>query len=1594
MRKNHYRNKYVSSFILLFCFLLVLPLSAADMKDYCIIPPYVKRDVKPNILIIMDNSYIMGEAAYNEPYDASKTYAGLYQSGLMYTYNTTFKPDPAGIYSGNLLNWATTSKYDLLQSILVGGKSVSRQTNVNTLLSMSNTWEKTLTYRDSLGRSRVCKFVVSNANLEIKDDKAGSCGYLDAPPYPLIASNEGDMRYAINEPENKQRDSVVSKNILAYVMKFSSDILSSLMNFLIPEAEAANLKLPSGNTPAGTECTPYSAIISASGGTEIGYTWSITTGSLPAGLSMAPTGTPSTTISGTPTVSSGTYNFTVQVCDSAGCINRHMASKDYSITINDATVSITTSSPMPDGTFGSWYRSPVRAGGVCTSSTTWIRTAGTLPTGLSLCACTSGTDCTDICGTPSAAGTYNFTLQVTDSKSNTAAKAFSLTINPSAASFQIVTASPLTDATEGVPYLVDISTSGSTCGACCSCPATYTWSITAGSLPAGLSFNTGGPCVDGDHVYITGTPTNTGTFNFTVQVTDCNGNTATKAFSLTVSSAPVEIRTTGNLSVKVCAGDYSVNCENPDSTAPYEEPCSKNYTDKCVLKTGIVDQFWPQARFGIEDFNKVSGKAIPDISNCIEGDPGAEPDSDFMTAIENAIPIDPVTTLVNGAYTAIDYYANDTSSNCDPFRNSEACQRNFILMISSGVGADNPPVPSGGTPNVFSVAEPCNNANYANLTKNSCYGQYNDLRASLAGKQNVNTYIVNTMGTAASLSEIQGYCIASDEPSTTGDIMCQAAKVGGGEYYQVTDPAKLRETLIQAFQDILKRAASGTAASVLASGEGQGANLVQAVFYPRTQKIELGGIFDTEIMWIGRLTNLWYYVDPFFRNSSMREDTVKESPQRKLNLINDNIVQTYFDYIAEQTKARRWIDSDGDGDSDSSTTTVTLENIGSLWEAGLELWKRDLNTDPRTIYTVGSNILGSPTLIGFNIGNASLLKTNLQASNEDDAQAIIKYIHGEDNPQVGTTTYSFRRRTVGLKIDGVVQPSRVWKLGDILNSTPKIASWIQLNTYEQIYGDTSYKKYLETTGYKNRGMVFTGGNDGMLHAFKLGKLELPGREGNKCGFGNKDKACLYNDSSVPLGHEMWAFIPKNALPYLKYMAEDSYCHIFTVDLTPYIFDASIGAGADDISNEDKPTEEDKLTWRTIIIGGMRFGGASKNYDAACTDCVKTPLDGVGYSSYFALDITDNLSNPASEPKLLWEFSDPGLGFATTGPAIVRVGERTKNGKWFVVIGSGPTGPIDTTEQQFLGHSDQNLKIFIFDLKQGPTAGNKWVLDTGIQKAFAGSMLNATHDSNLDYQDDVVYIPYVKDDGSNTWTKGGVGRLVTKDDPNPSNWAWSKVIDNIGPVTSAVVRLQKEKKKLWLYFGSGRYYFERFNFIDDQEGQQHLFGMTEPCFQNGAFNWGCSESRSMGDLSTCDLTTTKGVENDKGWFINLDGYIPYSVYGAERVITDPLSSLTGLVYFTSYKPYIDECAYGGVSHIWSVKYDTCAAPGSLLKGTALLQVSTGSIEQVNLSKAFPDDDTHKKGRRTSELIGVPPVSQGLSLMTTPPPVNRVIHMKER
>ena len=117
------------------------------------------------------------------------------------------------------------------------------------------------------------------------------------------------------------------------------------------------------------------------------------------------------------------------------------------------------------------------------------------------------------------------------------------------------------------------------------------------------------------------------------------------------------------------------------------------------------------------------------------------------------------------------------------------------------------------------------------------------------------------------------------------------------------------------------------------------------------------------------------------------------------------------------------------------------------------------------------------------------------------------------------------------------------------------------------------------------------------------------------------------------------------------------------------------------------------------------------------------------------------------------------------------------------------------------------------------------------------------------------------------------------------------------------------------------------------------------------------------------------------------------FGAERVITEPVAMPNGAVFFTSFMPSTDICNYGGKSYMWGMRYDTGGtASTNQLKGKALVQVSTGAFEEVDLSIAL----TAELGRKMADpMIGKPP--------TDPPPIvsasgnkplKRILHIQEK
>lgn len=194
------------------------------------------------------------------------------------------------------------------------------------------------------------------------------------------------------------------------------------------------LQIQTETLPSGTINASYNASLTATGGVPP-YTWHAVGGQLPAGLTLnATTGG----IGGTP-VQAGSFSFAAQVQDSHSDAASHAVG--VSIGAGNSPLQLTTTY-LPVGSINGNYNASLTATGGAPPYS-WSKMAGQLPPGVTLSAAT-GT----IAGTPSQAGTFSFTAQVTDSKAANASGGLSLNVSTAAAP-TITMVSPNTGATAG-----------------------------------------------------------------------------------------------------------------------------------------------------------------------------------------------------------------------------------------------------------------------------------------------------------------------------------------------------------------------------------------------------------------------------------------------------------------------------------------------------------------------------------------------------------------------------------------------------------------------------------------------------------------------------------------------------------------------------------------------------------------------------------------------------------------------------------------------------------------------------------------------------------------------------------------------------------------------------------------------------------------------------------------------------------------------------------------------------------------------------------------------------------------------------------------
>lgn len=890
-------------------------------------------------------------------------------------------------------------------------------------------------------------------------------------------------------------------------------------------------------------------------------------------------------------------------------------------------------------------------------------------------------------------------------------------------------------------------------------------------------------------------------------------------------------------------------------------------------------------------------------------------------------------------------------------------------------------------------------------------------------------------------------------------------------YYYVVNPLKLETQLNESFATIQNKTSSGTTSSVLATNsEGEG-HLLQAYFKPKVTTAsgnDLTWLGYLQSLWVDPWGNLREDTNGNLK-LDLTNSTLLQTERADADMIityttdastgDTRVIRYHNHHLYHPSNGLTSTCTLGmltppvtcpDLTSAANFDTVPIDDIAPIFEAGKKLALR--TPSYRKIFTF---------IDGNGVNDDATVNALIDESGEDEGSG--KYVGQvldpiNDDPFVDGTTdevipftdaslerlkpfLGLRDPTAWAYLDSSSSPSQenrvinlinfirgvdsgglsgspgtrsrtlddgnVWKLGDIVNSTPVSISKAP-DYYHLIYGDESFQDYLDFT--KNREtVVYVGANDGMLHAFTSWYYNASGQYTQPAS------------TTEGIGDELWAYIPQTLLPHLKFLADPEYAHSYYVDLKPKLFDAQIFT-----SSTTHPGG-----WGTILLVGLNMGGkhiwAEDDFDGTAATIETRHF----YPTYICMDVTD-----PRNPRLLWERSYEDLAMTSSFPAAVAVGKtRSLNsttgkyswstGKWVVAFGSGPT--------DYDGTSDQNGYVYIVDLDTGIPNGfsdafseNEWRFDTGEPNTLMNSP--TAFDKNLTYNVDAIYFGSVSKVRAATATDNGLAGKVYKVNTHPdvvststtppfgvplvdpASWTMSSMFDSPGPISASIALSTDKYNNVWAFFGTGRF---QSNADKTDETQQYFFGVKDPYFNSAhqdtvaAYDYYLNVGNPLG-LNITDLfdsspysvytnRTVTGVAGIANWSDLLqearqyDGwYYPLEKianHPSERVISKA-TVLGGIVFFPGYTFNEDICGFGGDTNFYGTYYETGTAyykhilPGTITTdatgekvnskyivghgapppaagfhvgresgATAFLQMSTGEVVEINVDTAF-------------------------------------------
>ena len=719
-------------------------------------------------------------------------------------------------------------------------------------------------------------------------------------------------------------------------------------------------------------------------------------------------------------------------------------------------------------------------------------------------------------------------------------------------------------------------------------------------------------------------------------------------------------------------------------------------------------------------------------------------------------------------------------------------------------------------------------------------------------------------------------------------------------YFLAINPTQLNAQLGLVLEDIINRTAAGTGGAVVANSvSGLGA-IYQALYQPQYKS------GNDSLSWVGLVHAL--FIDD---NGRLREDADQDA--RLDGLDTDPAVTISYDELSDQTLVTRFNSSDNGATLTQVGDPVPLSQLRPIWNARDQLARV---TNPSSQRPYGNNartrrhiLTAEPDSDGQiraaqmqpftaqTFANSPSLERALNLPAGVDRNKLINWIRGQEDAD-------FRSRTA--EFTDLVEGPDVWRLGDVIHSTPTPVGPPNAG-YDTALGDTSYLQF-KSQYRERRTVVYVGANDGKLHAFNGGFW----KESRKRFIRRPNGSDLTNH---PLGSELWAYVPFNLLPHLKWLVEEDYPHVYYVDGRPLSFDARIF----DESDPDHPGG-----WGTVLAVSFRFGGGAYwvDYDGIAGNGPGGTDDELRMrSSLVLLDVT----NPEQAPQLIAELTDADYAdffFSTSQPTVVSALAPNQQGwdtpaknEWKLVFGSGPDSTASGTRSRNAHLYSLDLHRLAFDSGAAPL-----VLDQATQ-SFVGDGVAVDWDN--DGAAGHVYVGVTG--GSAVAPKGSIRRLVP--DFDAQTWSQSVLLGEVAGrgFSARPTTHTSTSGEHWVLAGSGRLLVS----ADNQSTvQQAFYGLKE-------------------DLSTTplisDLVDVTGIEIDDGGTllttgVQIDGQdiTQLSQIDAEidsrqgwirrltqldgrpsgRVV-EPAALLEDTLLFTEYVPDGSLCQPSGSSVLWGL-----------------------------------------------------------------------------